>query len=140
MISQFLWKPDELNRSPDKGAYLKIIFLICKPNHMLWVLKQPSHWDRSFDNPKHMFKLMGKEIFTILPSKVFLINLNTWLRLHCKFEIQNISWFFTHLTLMHSNKPKSIKLARTCPEVVWEQRVKVGTPVCGTQLINIDHQ
>ena len=30
-----------------------------------------SHWDGSFKRPKHMFKLMGKKIMTILPVKKF---------------------------------------------------------------------
>ena len=41
---------------------------------MLWVLKRTvslrrffwSHLDGSFEHPKHMLKLMGKKIFTIL--------------------------------------------------------------------------
>ena len=33
---------------------------------MLWVLKKTSQWDGSFENPKHMLKTMGKQIFTIL--------------------------------------------------------------------------
>ena len=28
--------------------------------------KEPSHWDGSFEHPKHMFKLMDKKIITIL--------------------------------------------------------------------------
>ena len=55
---------------------------------MLWVLKrtvsmrrcfwaskyskEPSQWNGSFDDPKHMFKFMGKEIITVLRSKNFL--------------------------------------------------------------------
>ena len=30
--------------------------------HMLWVLKEPSHWDRSFEYPQHMFWLRNKKI------------------------------------------------------------------------------
>ena len=40
---------------------------------MLWVLKEPSQWDGSFVHPKHMFKLIGKKIITILHSKNVLI-------------------------------------------------------------------
>ena len=36
---------------------------ISLPKHMLWVLNR---------TPKNMFKLMGKKIITILPSKKFL--------------------------------------------------------------------
>ena len=35
--------------------------------------KESSQWDGSFEHPKHMFKLIGKEIITILPSWNFLI-------------------------------------------------------------------
>ena len=41
-------------------------FLTSEPKHMLWVLKQSSQWDGSFEHQKHMLKLMGKKIFTIL--------------------------------------------------------------------------
>ena len=30
--------------------------------------KETSQWDGSFEHPKHMFKLMGKKIITILRS------------------------------------------------------------------------
>ena len=46
------------------GAGLQIrvpiwfFFLISQPKHMLW--------NGSFEHPKHMFKLMGKEIYAIL--------------------------------------------------------------------------
>ena len=33
--------------------------------------KEPSHLDGSFELPKHMFKLTGKKIITILRSKSF---------------------------------------------------------------------
>ena len=48
------------NRPPDKSVYLKITFLISQPKRMLWVLKRTV-----FEHPKHMFKLMGKEINAI---------------------------------------------------------------------------
>ena len=41
-------------RSPGKRAYLKIIFLISRSKHTLWVLKRTI--------PKHMFKLSAKKI------------------------------------------------------------------------------
>ena len=45
---------------------------------MLWVLKRTvSMRDCSFENPKQMFKLMDKKIFTILRSEFFIyININ----------------------------------------------------------------
>ena len=60
--------PDKSPRPPDKSVYWKTIFFIFHPKHMLWVLKEPSQWDSSFEHPKHMFKLMGKKIITILRS------------------------------------------------------------------------
>ena len=38
--------------------------------HMLWYSKEPSQWDGSFEHQKHMLQLIGKEIFTILRSKI----------------------------------------------------------------------
>ena len=35
---------------------------------MLWVLKRTISMRRFFEDPKHMLKLMGKKIFTILHS------------------------------------------------------------------------
>ena len=56
-------------RPPDKSAYWKIIFFVSRPNHMLWVLKRTVSLRRVFfEHPKHMFKLIGKEIITILRS------------------------------------------------------------------------
>ena len=40
---------------------------------MFWVLKKPSLWDGSFEHPKHMFKLTGKEINAILGAQTILI-------------------------------------------------------------------
>ena len=53
-------------RPPDKSVYQKIIFLTSQPKQMFRVLKEPPQWDGSFEHPKHMFKLMGKKIITIL--------------------------------------------------------------------------
>ena len=43
------------NRPPDKRVYLKIIFRIFQPKHMLWVLK------RLNEHQQHMFKFIGKK-------------------------------------------------------------------------------
>ena len=51
-----------VSRPLDKSAYWQNIFLISQPTHMLWVLKRSV----SFEHPKHMFKLIGKKIITIL--------------------------------------------------------------------------
>ena len=56
-----------------KSLYQKHNFLISQPKHMLWVLKRTSQWDGSFEHPKHMLKLMGKKILTILRSQKLFI-------------------------------------------------------------------
>ena len=45
-------------RPPDKSAYWKTTFFISHPKHVVGTQK----------NPKHMFKLIGKKIITILRS------------------------------------------------------------------------
>ena len=45
---------------------------------MLWVLKEPSQWDGSFEHPKHLLKMMGKNIFTVYAEKI--VNLNLWIK------------------------------------------------------------
>ena len=35
--------------------------------------KEPSQWDGSFEHPKHLLKLIGKKIFTILPWNFWFI-------------------------------------------------------------------
>ena len=55
-------KINRLNFRPlDKSAYLNIIFLISQPKHMLCIKKNCLN-----EHPKHMFKLMAKEINAIL--------------------------------------------------------------------------
>ena len=51
----------------------KIIFVFLNLNICCGCSKEPSQWDGSFEHPKHMFKLMGKKIFTILGSKIVFI-------------------------------------------------------------------
>ena len=53
-------------RSLVKSVYQKIIFLFLNQNIFCGYSKEPSQSDGSFEHPKHMFKLMGKKIFTIL--------------------------------------------------------------------------
>ena len=43
-----------------------LIFLFLNQNICYGYSKEPSQWDSSFKYPKHMLKLMGKKIFTIL--------------------------------------------------------------------------
>ena len=62
-------------RPPDHSAYLKIIFLISQPKHMLWVLKRTVSMRRFFEHPKHIFEVMVKvkEINAILGAQTILI-------------------------------------------------------------------
>ena len=47
-VAGFPWTPF---RPPDKSEYLKIIFLISQPKHMLWVLKRTVSMRRFFRLP-----------------------------------------------------------------------------------------
>ena len=44
----------------------KLFSLFLNQNICCGYSKEPSHGDSSFEHPKHMFKLKGKEIITIL--------------------------------------------------------------------------
>ena len=43
-----------------------MFFLFLNQNICCGYSKEPSQWDGSFKHPKHMLKIMGKKIFTIL--------------------------------------------------------------------------
>ena len=62
-------------RPTDKSACWKTIFFISHPKHTLWVVKRTVSVRRFFWAPKHMFKLTGKKIITILRSW----NILTWI-------------------------------------------------------------
>ena len=51
----------------------KSFFLFLNQNICCGSSKEPSHWDCSVEHPKHMFKLMGKEINAILGAQHILI-------------------------------------------------------------------
>ena len=51
----------------------KIIFLFLNQNIHCGYSKEPSRWDGSFEHPKHMLKIMGKKIFTILRYYIFVL-------------------------------------------------------------------
>ena len=51
----------------------KLFFLFLKQNICCRYSKEPSQWDGSFEYPKHMLKLIGKEINAILGSQTILI-------------------------------------------------------------------
>ena len=50
----------------------KLFFLFLKQNICCGYSKEPSHWDGSFEHPKHMYKLMDKKIIAILRWKILL--------------------------------------------------------------------
>ena len=50
-----------------------LFFLFLDQNICCGYSKEPSQWDCSFEHPKHMLKLMGKKIFTILRWKFLFI-------------------------------------------------------------------
>ena len=50
-----------------------LIFLFLNQNICCGYSKEPSQWDGSFERPKHMLKLRGKKIFTILRRKYLFI-------------------------------------------------------------------
>ena len=52
---------------------VKIFFLFLNQNICCGYSKEPSRWDGSFEHPKHMLKVMGKKIFTILRWSFLLI-------------------------------------------------------------------
>ena len=49
-------------------AKCELFFLFLNQNICCGHSKEPSHRDGSFEHPKHMFKLIGKKIFSILCS------------------------------------------------------------------------
>ena len=51
----------------------KLFFLFLHQNICCGYSKELSQWDSSFEHPKHMFKLMGKEIYTILGAQTIFI-------------------------------------------------------------------
>ena len=55
----------QVHRPPDKRVYWKF-FLFLIQNICCGYSKELSQGDGSFEHPKHVFKLMGKKIITIL--------------------------------------------------------------------------
>ena len=51
----------------------KLFFFFRNQNICCGYSKEPSQWDGSFEHPKHMFKLMAKEINAILGAQTILI-------------------------------------------------------------------
>ena len=50
----------------------KLFFLLLNKNICCGCSKEPSQWDGSFEHPRHMFKLMDREIIAILHWKTLL--------------------------------------------------------------------
>ena len=55
-----------------RGCTIKLFFLFLNRNICCAYSKEPSHWDGSFEHPKHMIKIVDKKILTVLRSKVLL--------------------------------------------------------------------
>ena len=51
----------------------KLFFLLLNQNICCGYSKEPSHWNGSFEHPKHMYELKGKEINVILSAQTILI-------------------------------------------------------------------
>ena len=50
------------SQAPRKESVIENKFPICQLKYMLWVLKELSQWDGSFEHPKHMFKSLLKHM------------------------------------------------------------------------------
>ena len=57
-----------------------LLFLFLNQNICCRYSKEPSLWSGSFEHPKHMWKLMGKKLFTIYTQKNFVYR-NLWMTL-----------------------------------------------------------
>ena len=53
----------------------KIVFLFLNQHICCGYSKEPSQWEGSFEHPKHMLKIIGKKIFTILHWNFVYLNL-----------------------------------------------------------------
>ena len=91
-----------------KCARPQIIFL--NQNICCGYSKEPSHWDSSFEHPKHMFKLIDKKIITIL-RWIYLLNwpydalfclFVCFVALHPKSTAMVIAGRSVHLTTLFS--------------------------------------
>ena len=100
-------------RSLDKSAWLKIIFLIVYQNICCVYSKEPSQWDGSFEHPKHIFKLMDKNIITILRSKnlviwsyklKFFLSFLSFLSFFLSFSLYFFLYFFCITTSLFERK------------------------------------
>ena len=62
----------------------KLFFLFLNQNICCECSKEPSQWDGSFENPKQMFRLLGKKIIAFLRSKSLL----NWPYGKCRLVLQ----------------------------------------------------
>ena len=60
---------DNGSQAFSSGCVTEKKFLFLNQNICCGCSKEPSQWDGSFEHPKHMLKIMGKKIFTILHEK-----------------------------------------------------------------------
>ena len=57
----------------------KLYFFFLNQNICCGCSKEPFQWDRSFEHPKHMFKLINKKIIIFLYWKIAYLSLWYWL-------------------------------------------------------------
>ena len=62
-----------IGRPPDRAGTEKLVFSFLNQNICCGYSKEPSQWDGSFEHPKHIIKLMGKDINAILGALTILI-------------------------------------------------------------------
>ena len=72
----FVWECS-IHRPLVRVCNEKLIFLFLNQNICCRYSKEPSQWDGSFEHPKHMLKIMGKKIFTILRAKNLFLSTET---------------------------------------------------------------
>ena len=72
-----------------------LIFLFLNQNICCGYSKEPSQWDGSFEHPKHMLKLVGKKIFTILRWKFLFIIWKTLVVHICMSLLYHVTYLLT---------------------------------------------
>ena len=74
----------QVYRPPDKSAYVKIIFLISQPKHMLWVLKRTGSL-RRFSTKTHVVGTQKNRLNEPVLLSTHNICLNWWIRKSTQF-------------------------------------------------------
>ena len=66
--------------NPVRVCNRKIFFLFLNQNICCWYSEELSQREGPFEHPKHMFKLVGKKMFTLTLKNCVYLNL---LKMHC---------------------------------------------------------